>query len=52
MADCVYKKKISQELLYKMILIRTFENAIEEYKMKGKIYGMAHWSRRSSSRSM
>ena len=42
MADCVYKKKISQELLYKMILIRTFENEIEEYKMKGKIYGMAH----------
>ena len=34
--------KLLIEQLYKMILIRTFENTVEEYKMQGKIYGMAH----------
>lgn len=42
MDDNNYKKEFLIELLYKMILIRTFENTIEKYKMQGKIYGMAH----------
>lgn len=36
------ENKLLIEQLYKMILIRTFENVVAEYKMQGKIYGMAH----------
>ena len=35
-------KKNAQQLLYKMILIREFENVVSEYKMRNKIYGMVH----------
>ena len=35
-------KRLAQDLLYKMILIREFENNIAKYKMQKKVYGMAH----------
>lgn len=36
------KKEKSISLLYNMILIREFENAVSEYKVKKVIYGSAH----------
>lgn len=33
---------IQKSLLYKMLLIREFENTVSEYKMNNKIYGSAH----------
>lgn len=35
-------EELSINLLYKMMLIRAFENIVGEYKMKRQIYGMAH----------
>jgi pyruvate dehydrogenase E1 component alpha subunit len=35
-------KSLSIFMLYKMMLIRSFENIVSTYKMKGEIYGMAH----------
>ncbi len=35
-------KDLSMTFLYKMMLIRAFENTIREYKLRRQIYGMAH----------
>lgn len=38
----IIEKDLSLTFLYKMMLIRAFENTVGEYKLKGQIYGMAH----------
>ncbi len=38
----IMEREKSISLLYSMILIREFENAVSEYKMKKMIYGSAH----------
>ena len=42
MENIYLEKEQSISMLYMMILIRTFENAVSNYKMQGQIYGMAH----------
>lgn len=35
-------KDVELSMLYRMILIRNFENVVSEYKLQRKIYGMVH----------
>lgn len=37
-----FEKELSASMLYKMMLIREFENTVSDYKMKCMVYGMAH----------
>lgn len=36
------ENKLAIELLYKMMIIRAFENIVGDYKLKRQIYGMVH----------
>lgn len=42
MSGTEIENRLAVELLYKMMIIRAFENIVGEYKLKRQIYGMAH----------